>query len=304
MSHQVVHIKASKKQLSKLRNGHKVRISPSMEGEGCSLIIHPERFNLVSKSFNKGKGTEIQLTPDEILVNKQNAHQMSGQGIFGEKFDNLVHRTIGKRAKDIIYKGADKLKPHLQRALKEASEKAPEITASALSGLALASGNPELIPLAATAGHQLGKYIGTMGSHYASDYLDNPRRYLESNAGGPRSLVPHTLEGQVEHSRLLNEMNQEFGTKAGVLARANLENAIAHMKKAGMNQRAVNVSQGMSGSGVRREHSSIGTRSGFVGHQSHLPPALVSQPFSSNFQFQHFLPPAYQKFSKGGGLYA
>jgi hypothetical protein len=54
----------------------------------------------------------------------------------------------------------------------------------------------------------------------------------------------------------------------------------------------------------RREVASIGTNSSFVGTQSHLPPALMSQPFSANFQFQHTLPPAYQKFSKGGGLYA
>jgi hypothetical protein len=61
------------------------------------------------------------------------------------------------------------------------------------------------------------------------------------------------------------------------------------------------------GEGLRhhkREVSSIGVGSNFVSHQTHLPPALISQPFSANFQFQHFLPPAYQKFSKGGGLYA
>jgi len=39
------------------------------------------------------------------------------------------------------------------------------------------------------------------------------------------------------------------------------------------------------------------------GMLAHLPPALQSQPYASNFQFQHTLPPAYQKFSKGSGLY-
>ena len=54
----------------------------------------------------------------------------------------------------------------------------------------------------------------------------------------------------------------------------------------------------------RRERGSTGKLGSFVGAQTHLPPALKSQPFSANFQFQHTLPPAYQRFSKGGGLFA
>lgn len=305
MTHNIVHIKASPKQMSKLRNGHKVRISPAMEGQGCALIIHPNRFDTVSKSFNRGKGTEVQLSPEEILVNQQNAPQMNGMGIFGERFDNMVHKTIGKKAKDLLYNTADKLKPHLKKAIKEASEYAPEIGASALSSLALASGNPELLPLSAIGGHRIGSYLGNMGSHYAGDFLDNPKKYYESNAGGPRSILPHTLEGQVEYNKLLDEMNQHLGTKAGVLARANLQNTVAHMRRANMNKQAVDESTGMSGFGFhKREVASIGIKGGFIGSQTHLPPALISQPFSSNFQFQHTLPPAYQKFSKGGGLYA
>jgi hypothetical protein len=35
---------------------------------------------------------------------------------------------------------------------------------------------------------------------------------------------------------------------------------------------------------------------------NYMNPALESQPLGANFQFQHFLPPAYQKFN-GAGLY-
>ena len=53
----------------------------------------------------------------------------------------------------------------------------------------------------------------------------------------------------------------------------------------------------------KKSRGEIGIHSSFVTSQSHLPPALLSQPFSANFQFQHTLPPAYQKFSKGSGMY-
>jgi hypothetical protein len=50
----------------------------------------------------------------------------------------------------------------------------------------------------------------------------------------------------------------------------------------------------------RKSKGEIGSMGRFVvGQVEHLPQALLSQPFSANFQFQHTLPPAYQKFSKG-----
>jgi hypothetical protein len=52
----------------------------------------------------------------------------------------------------------------------------------------------------------------------------------------------------------------------------------------------------------KREKASIGCGASMVASKAHLPPALISQPFSANFQFQHTLPPAYARYSKGGGL--
>ena len=43
------------------------------------------------------------------------------------------------------------------------------------------------------------------------------------------------------------------------------------------------------GSGFRASGGQLGARG-----QSILPPALQSQPYSANFQFQHTLPPQYQ----------
>ena len=319
MTHQVVHIKASPKQLSKLRNGHKVRISPAIEGEGCNLIVHPERYSVILKTFNKGKGTNIQLSPQEIMVNQQNAQHLQGTGIFGKKFDDFVDKTIGSKAKDVIYNTADKFKPLIKEGIDKASEYAPELGATALSGLALASGNPELVPFAAEAGRRLGSHFGRTGADLAKDYLDNP-----SNAGGPRNAIASSsLMGQVNQNELLNSLNQDLGTNFGKLAQANLGNAVAHMERSRMNlpfltpqpyalptipttitpQHIIRKSH-HRGHRKHREIGSVGKGASMIAGQSHLPPALTSQPFSANFQFQHFLPPAYQKFSKGGGLYA
>jgi hypothetical protein len=278
------------------------------------------------RTFNKGKGTNIQLSPEEILVNQQNAPQLQGKGIFGKKFDDFVNKTIGSKAKDAIYNTADMFKPIIKEGIDKASEYAPEIGASALSGLALASGNPALIPFAAEAGRRLGSQFGQRGANLAKDYLDNPSNYQGSNAGGPRnSIAASSLMGQVNQNELLNSLNQDLGTNFGKLAQANLGNAIAHMDRSRMNlpflspqpyalpTMPLNLtpqyiahkhSTSHRGHRKRREVGSVGKGASMVSGQSHLPPALTSQPFSANFQFQHTLPPSYQKFSKGGGLYA
>jgi len=323
MEHHIVHIKASKKQLSKLRNGHKVRISPAVEGTGFNLLIHPDRYSMVSRTFNKGKGMELQLSPEEIMINQQASPHLEGTGIFGDKFDRFVEKTIGKKAKDVIYKGADSLKAPIKQGIDKIAQYAPELGASALSGLAVASGNPELVPLAGMLGHKLGSYVGNRGADVAKDYLDHPSNYqrgFTSNAGGTRNpIAPTTLAGQVSQNNLLNNLNQDLGTNFGKLAKANLFNALAHMDRSKMTTAQIALDhqlgdESLFGTGLyaggslrarkSREISSIGKGASLVGSQSHLPPALMSQPFSANFQFQHFLPPAYQKFSKGGGLYA
>lgn len=306
MTHSIVHIKASPKQLSKLRNGHKVRISPPIEGEGFNLIVDPSKFNTISRAFEKSKGVEIQLSPEEIMANKSlspEEHQkikaenqsMAGQGIFGKKFDRFVRKVIGKKAKDVLYRGADRfVKPVLKTGLDIVGNNAPELLQAGLSGLAVASGNPELVPIAGMLGKQLGSKISTKQTNIAKRFLDKPK----SNVGGPiNKIAPRTLSGQVEQNKLLESANKDLGTNMGYMGQAGVDNLLANEMTASNDVKRV------LGRGFKREVSSVGRHSGFVGAQTHLPPALQSQPFSANFQFQHFLPPAYQKFSKGAGLY-
>jgi hypothetical protein len=246
----MLHIKASPKQLSKLRNGHKVRVSPAVKGEGFNLIVHPERYNTITKSFNKKKGIELQLTPDEIMVNKSVHPQMEGKGIFGRDFDKFVEKTIGTKAKDIIYKSADELKPMLKEGINKASEYAPELGATALSSLAMMAGQPELVPFASALGSQMGTMAGSYGKKYASDYLDNPEKYqgytdtryidetpserVMTQIGNKDVYAPKTLQGAVEQNEVFRTMNKDLGTQYGNLARATLGNLDAQIQRAGV----------------------------------------------------------------------
>jgi hypothetical protein len=79
-----VAISASPKQLSRLRNGHRVRISGAIKGEGINLLVDPSKFDQMTRSFAKGMASQVQLAPEEILANKKAIieGELSGEGIF------------------------------------------------------------------------------------------------------------------------------------------------------------------------------------------------------------------------------
>lgn len=293
-------VKVSPKQMSKLRNGHKVRVKPPLEGEGVCLIVHPENYSLLSRTFSKNKGAEISLTPDELVANKEASSQMEGQGIFGKKFDRGLRKVIGKKAQKELYGIAEQFLPLAQAGLTGG------LTAGAT---ALGSVQPELIPFlpAGVAG------LSALGS----DYLANPSKYQ----GGKSS----SLAKEYAKDLALQRLNQELGTNMGNLSTASLNKAVADKASAEMSKLAIQARQsqldpnsvaysnstldGIFGSGLgtglyagkmRKSGGAVGLNAGMV---RPLPPALQSQPFSANFQFQATLPPAYQKFSKGSGLY-
>ena len=67
----------SKGQLSKLRNGHGIRITPTMLGSDVDLIIGPMTYHNLAKKMDKGKGVIIKMGSNEIQMNK-----MEGPGLF------------------------------------------------------------------------------------------------------------------------------------------------------------------------------------------------------------------------------
>jgi len=51
------------KQLRKLISGERVRIK---KGTGFNLVVHPATYNIVAKAFNRERGAEIGLSPEEL----------------------------------------------------------------------------------------------------------------------------------------------------------------------------------------------------------------------------------------------
>lgn len=84
----VITLAGSEHQKSRLRNGHKVRVK---HGSGFNVIVSPNTYHLVSKAFNKGKGTTMQLSPEEIAMNKAPSPEMQRQ-IMGHN-DHLILPT-------------------------------------------------------------------------------------------------------------------------------------------------------------------------------------------------------------------
>lgn len=72
----VITIAGSEHQKSRLRNGHKVRVK---HGSGFNVIVSPNTYHLVSRAFNKNKGTTLQLSPEEIAVNRAPSPEMQRQ---------------------------------------------------------------------------------------------------------------------------------------------------------------------------------------------------------------------------------
>ena len=208
-------IDVSPNQLRKLKKGHPVRVK---KGEGFELLVHPHTYNIVSRSFNKGKGSQIQLSPEELEMNKG------------------ISKAISP----------------------EAHNRTPRPTAPVTSSAPVAgSGFTSKLKLADT----LNKHLGTNYGYLARAGMDNAINSKLSSV-----MAKHGIDGRM---KLSPEGNFS----------ATLE---PHSR--------------MVGGAI--EKGSIG-RKGSMLH-AYTPPALVSQPFSANFQFQHFLPPQYQHFNTGG----
>jgi hypothetical protein len=157
-------IKASPRQLSKLRNGHKCRVCKGdIEGGGFNLIVKPQNYNLATKAFNRGKGVMIALDAEELAANRS----IEGNGIFSsikkgfKKFGKAVEKGA-KSVGNVVVKGAKSKvgKQILKTLSKEVLEKGlPALAVGATTAL----GAPELAPVvgnvAGIAGKELNKKV-------------------------------------------------------------------------------------------------------------------------------------------------
>ena len=281
----LLNIDASPTQLRKLRNGHQVRIK---KGTGFNLIVHPSTYHLVSRAFNKGKGSQIKLSREEIGANQEasrspdsikdiakytseqtgNEHPISGKGIFGSKFDRFLKKTGLNKITDTVGTIA---KPFVQQVIKQILGKVP-IVGDKLAGLANA-------------------------------YIDDPSRFQK---GGVSEVARNLMTGEGMRGY---GMPRGCGVNSGYMAKAGYGKAMADQERALMTNQAIRSrearqSGGMydsdptaprsRGYGIQSHHAITGRGGGMI---DYTPPALVSQPYSANYQMSHFLPVQYQMYN-------
>lgn len=314
MSH-VIAIDASPKQLSRLRNGHKVRVK---SGTGFNVIVHPTTYNMVQRAFARSSGTEIKLSPEELELNRSispEAHAqykkqnptMAGEGIFGKKFDRFLKKLGVKKQ---AYAIGEQLKPLVKAGL---------TTGLSAGATALGAIQPELIPFlpAGVAG------LSAMGY----DYLDNPDKY-QGKSGIKMKGVKNFAEQAVK-ARVNEQLNKQLGTNYDYMSRAGVESALMNEASSQLNKASIVPREvqppaptesmndlylrQLSGHGLGTGLYAGRSRGGRIGHNNDIggrampihevmPQALQSQPLGTNFQMQHFLPPAYHKYNTGSGL--
>lgn len=345
--------------LGKLRKGGSVRVRSCGSGMcGMGLVVQADRYNPMSKSFNKGKAYTLQLTPEEINANMnppEEVGDMEGSGLF-DSIKKGLDKTFSKKNMREVKKVATNVgnvvgkevlpvaKDLAKKGVKELGKYAPEIGAtlgaSALSGLALLAGQPELVPIAGTMGSQLGraggKALGGLAEKETNKRIDRFDPYGQQKRNAPPSRRPDTSEYQ----QVVNTASSPLGMAnlsqyLHSLTDEDIETELARRRGGGystpfdesggrqvLSQYASAVGQGLGcglggglyaqgsrGRGLRTkargaiEKASMGIHGNLLGHG--LPPALQSQPYSSNFQMASRMPPQFSQIIRSGkGLYA
>ena len=299
-----IRIGISDKQRARLRNGHRVRVSPPIEGEGVNLIVHPERLDSISKCFRDGKGTMLQLSPSEIQANKTG---VEGEGIFGKQFDRFVKKTIGKKATKQIYSGLDKVaKPLVNKGLDAAA-----IAATAYLG-------PEAAPAIQAAKRAAKGYIDR-----PTAYQKNPSKELMKDVnpvGMAEDFAKGKIDAMMAGEGIMDMVKKAAKSKVGKsLQKKAIDAAMKQAKKQGVPGVVADAlgsaaKSGVEGQGLYASAPSRGRgvmgRGAMVG-AGYLPPALQSQNNSANFQFHTQFPPSYAELKRYGqptvggyGLYA
>jgi hypothetical protein len=292
--------------LGKLRKGKKVRVS---KGCGMQIVVHASRINPMTRCFDKGKAHTIELTPEEVTMNR--SADMSGSGLFDDIRGGF--EKLGKELKPVAEKVGKAIEPVAKQAAGQAldylADQAPTIGASALSGLALFAGQPELVPLAQMAGRAGGQALGNLARNEGkkalgmnapasapapqAEYDDMirelpmpPRRNAPPSRGVATNVLSEKSLADYSEDELGKEIARRRGGYSSPLDKSGGKQVLSPYVSA--------VGQGMHGGGLgagMRERSTVGVRGNLIGCGT--PPALMSQPYASNFQMASRLPPQY-----------
>lgn len=111
----LISFSASPKQLSKLRNGHKVRIK---KGTGFNLVVNPQNYHLVTRAFTKNKGVDVSLSPEEIQHNSEMTPEQH-EDMADTVEDNLFKHLPFSEGGSIFKKGRKASKSKLGKELRQ-----------------------------------------------------------------------------------------------------------------------------------------------------------------------------------------
>jgi len=320
---EAVRIKASPKQLSKLRNGHKVSIKPAMEGEGLVLVIDPSQYNQISKTFSRGKGKVVQLSPEEIMANRE----IGGEGIFStlkKVAKSPIAKSLGKSAIDMAVASAGAsgyVPPSVAKALgKEAKsrvdgmgildtlKKGAKSLAKSKVGKSLAkTAIDTAVASAGASGYvppSVAKAIGKEAKLQVDGYglFDTIKKGAKSLAKSKigKSLAKTAIDTAVASAGASGYVPPSVAKALGKEAKSQVDGYGIWSGGGGSQGRGMCSSCGCgitAGNGLyagRARGMGIGMSGGAllnVGN-SLMPPALQSQNASANFAFRNQLPPS------------
>ena len=289
----LISIQVSPHQLRKLKKGHKIRLR---KGTGFNLVVHPGTYNIMSRAFQKSKGVDVKLSKEELEANQkvvEEPQRMQEIADVTKEETGELPNMEGKGIFDKIRKGlkiaAPILKPLAREGLKLAQPKLSEKLAN----------KPMLQKLANKGMEEAGKRLGRgmpRGCGVRGRRSDSPpvhglnRKIMHGVAddyGGTQALTSKSIQSRIKNQYpSYDELSQE---------------PFAPFSRGyGMHHKHQNSIIGLGGGMVGCGH----------GAPYPYPPALVSQPYSANYQMAHFLPPAYQKYNNsmhepsGSGMYA
>jgi hypothetical protein len=261
-------IDASPKQLNKLKKGHPVRVK---RGTGFNLIVHPETYHRIARTYDKDKGFQLSLSPQELEANQGIAvspemHEMKSEAMPTPISGKGIFNKSGIKAPSTNYMR----KAGIENAV-----------SNALSDKSIIDQIKARINLPARNMGQ-GPKEGPMD--YV-EYLRNPEDSLNrlNDFIMGEGLHKHEvgsigLKGSMIHPYLPQAMqSQPYGTNF-------------HMQFMLPPQyRKYNdgtTHEGILGTGMNQHPGHVMT---------HLPPALQSQPNGANFFFKNFLPVPFQE---------
>jgi hypothetical protein len=308
----------SDKVISRMRNGHKVRM---MKGEGLDIMMKPKSIVTMAKKFATGKGVQIALDPEELMANRG----IQGEGIFGKKFDSVLKKVGIKKA---AYTVASAAKPFVQAGI------------STVADMAKASGVPANLIDGAESLAQ--RYIDDPASlqnkkglrelkNVGLDALQEGANMYAEQQGIPRSEVPNFKEFEklaqsVRPGKSSSSSSRESAANMGAdaIAKALRERYAArpmgnglYASGSGVFQKIGNVAtKGVLGMGmdltnyntmpvsqkgyglgmgmkfsprrIAEKYSSLGARGALMGGNIQ---ALTPQPYAENYQFRATLGP-------------